>query len=139
MSDLSDACKVPCEPSKILTRHRVPFRADFGWIFGILPSLVVNCEVSVSADIGCIHRFSRQKTKKCGEKFTKCRVLGPKTSDFLDTNLRTFVAKPPYFVAKKSDVSDFPVVKGAKFPCSRFCDISGRGKAWWLPRPFSAR
>ena len=31
-----------------------------------------------------------------------------KTSDFFDTNLRTFEAKPPYFYLKKSDVSHLP-------------------------------
>ena len=31
-----------------------------------------------------------------------------KTSDFFDTNLRTFEAKPPYFCLKKSDVFLLP-------------------------------
>ena len=31
-----------------------------------------------------------------------------KTSDFFDTNLRTFEAKPPYFCPKKSDVLCLP-------------------------------
>ena len=60
--------------------------------------------------------FHGKKLKKCGGKFIKCRVLWPKTSDFLGTNLRTFHAKPPYFVAKKSDVSGFPAGNGAKIP-----------------------
>ena len=60
--------------------------------------------------------FHGKKLKKCGGKFIKCRVLWPKTSDFLGTNLRTFDAKPPYFVAKKSDVSGFPVGKCRKIP-----------------------
>ena len=42
--------------------------------------------------------------------------FGAKTSDFLGTNLRTFDAKPPYFVAKKSDVSGFPAGKCRKIP-----------------------
>ena len=60
--------------------------------------------------------FHGKKLKKCGGKFIKCRVLWPKTSDFLGTNLRTFHAKPPYFVAKKSDVSGFPAGNVAKIP-----------------------
>ena len=31
-----------------------------------------------------------------------------KTSDFFDTNIRTFEAKPPYFCPKKSDVLHLP-------------------------------
>ena len=42
--------------------------------------------------------------------------FGSKTSDFLDRNIRTFDAKPPYFVAKKSDVSGFPAGKCRKIP-----------------------
>ena len=60
--------------------------------------------------------FHGKKLKKCGGKFIECRVLWPKTSDFLGTNLRTFHAKPPYFVAKKSDVSGFPAGNVAKIP-----------------------
>ena len=107
--------------------------------FAVLLSNVANFVLSVCIDIGRIPRISRQKTKKCGEKFKKCRVLGPKTSDFLGTNLRTFDAKPPYFVAKKSDVSGFPAGNAAKSPCPRFCDISDQSRVWWLPRPFSGR
>ena len=107
MSDLFDACKVPCEPSKILTRHRVPFRADFGWIFGILPSLVVNYEVSVSADIGCIHRFSRKKTKKMRRKIYKMPCFRAK-------NIGLLGHKPPYFCCKTS------VLCGKEVRCFRF-------------------
>ena len=39
----ADACQKAFRPSKILTRHRVPFRADFGPNFIVLPSCVVNC------------------------------------------------------------------------------------------------
>ena len=55
----------------------------------------------------------RQKT--FGVQFT-CRVPGfavalfrkIKTSDFFDGNIRTFDAKHPYFVPKKSDVLQLP-------------------------------
>ena len=92
--------------------------------------------VWISADF---IRFCGKKLKKHGKKCRKMPYFGSKTSDFLDRNIRTFDAKPPYFVAKKSDVSGFPAGKCAEIPFSRFCDISVRGKAWWLPRPFSAR
>ena len=42
--------------------------------------------------------------------------FGAKTSDFLGTNIRTFHAKPPYFVAKKSEVSGFQPGNGTKIP-----------------------
>ena len=91
-----------------MTRHRVASRADFDRIFDVLLSCVVNFVILMCADIGRIHRILRQKTKKCGEKSGKSRVLGSKTSDFLGTNIRTFDVKHRYFVAKKSDVSVFP-------------------------------
>ena len=50
------------------------------------------------------------------QKIYKMPCFGAKTSDFLGTNLRTFDAKPPYFVAKKSDVSGFPAGKCRKIP-----------------------
>ena len=38
-----------------------------------------------------------------------CLLSGKcKTSDFFEANLRTFNAKPPYFLSKKSDVLHFP-------------------------------
>ena len=79
------------------------------------PMLPILCcrYVSISAEF---RGFRGKKLKKSGEKFKKCRVLGPKISDFLGTNLRTFDAKPPYFVAKKSDVSGFPAGNAAKIP-----------------------
>ena len=51
-----------------------------------------------------------------GKKCRKMPYFGSKTSDFLDRNIRTFDAKPPYFVAKKSDVSGFPAGNVAKIP-----------------------
>ena len=79
------------------------------------PMLPILCYryVSISAEfLG----FRGKKLKKAAKNSKKCRVLGPKTSDFLGTNLRTFDAKPPYFVAKKSDVSGFPAGNAAKIP-----------------------
>ena len=61
-------------------------------------------------------RFCGKKLKKHGKKCRKMPYFGSKTSDFLDRNIRTFDAKPPYFVAKKSDVSGFPAGNGAKIP-----------------------
>ena len=46
----------------------------------------------------------------------KMPCFGAKTSDFFEANLRTFDAKPPYFVAKKSDVFGFPAGKCRKIP-----------------------
>ena len=83
--------------------------------------------------------FAVTVLKKHGKIDTECRVWDSKTSDFSGTNIRTFDAKPPYFHAKKSDVSGFPVGNGAKIILPRFCDISVRGKTWWLSCPFSAR
>ena len=40
-SGLSNACWGCCEPSKILTRHRVPFRVIFGRNFRVLPFGVI--------------------------------------------------------------------------------------------------
>ena len=60
------------------------------------PMLPILCYqyVSISAEfLG----FRGKKLKKAAKNSKKCRVLGPKTSDFLGTNLRTFDAKPPYF------------------------------------------
>ena len=126
------------KPSKILTRHRVPSRAKFGWFLRILPSMGINCFDSIHAECGRIHRILRQKSHKTAKKHAKRPVLGQKTSDYFGINIRTFPSKPPYFVAKKSDVFGFPAEKRAETPFSRFCNISDRGKAWWLPRPFSA-
>ena len=61
-------------------------------------------------------RFCGKKLKKHGKKCRKMPYFGSKTSDFLDRNIRTFDAKPPYFVAKKSDVSGFPAGNVAKIP-----------------------
>ena len=126
------------KPSKILTRHRVPSRAKFGWFLRILPSMGINCFDSTHAECGRIHRILRQNLLKEQKKHAKRPVLGQKTSDYFGINIRTFPSKPPYFVAKKSDVFGFPAEKRAETPFSRFCNISGRGKAWWLSRPFSA-
>ena len=128
---------------KILTRHCVPFRAEFGRVLDILPYGYVNHEVWSLVDISRFRRFLRQITSKTRENVKKMPCFGAKTSDFLGTNLRTIDAKPPYFVAKKSDVFGFPAGKCRKklqySPLSRFCDIWSQGKSWWLPRPFSAR
>ena len=135
----SDICPKARKPSKILTRHRVPSRRDFGKIFTLLPSCVGIPLILILAANGWNHRILPQKLQKLRRKIHKMPCSGTKTSDFFDTNIRTFKAKHPYFVAKKSDVSAFPPGNGTKIPFSRFCDISGQGKAWWLPKPFSAR
>ena len=134
----SNVRKEGSKPSKILTRHRVPSRAKFGCFLRILPSMGINCFDSIHAECGRIHRILRQKSHKTAKKHAKRPVLGQKTSDYFGINIRTFPSKPPYFVAKKSDVFGFPAEKRAETPFSRFCNISDRGKAWWLPRPFSA-
>ena len=60
--------------------------------------------------------FRGKNLKNRAKKFTKSRLGEAKTSDFFDTNIRTFDAKHPYFVPKKSDVSCFPAENGAKMP-----------------------
>ena len=54
---------------------------------------------------------------------------GLKTSDFLDTNIRTFHHKHRNFVPKKSDVFHFPAGNGAKFRVFRILQYleSGQG------------
>ena len=79
------------------------------------PMLPISCCRYVSISVEFLG-FRGKKLKKAAKNSKKCRVLGPKTSDFLGTNLRTFDAKPPYFVAKKSDVSGFPAGNAAKIP-----------------------
>ena len=79
------------------------------------PMLPILCYRYVSISVEFLG-FRGKKLKKAAKNSKKCRVLGPKTSDFLGTNLRTFHAKPPYFVAKKSDVSGFPAGNVAKIP-----------------------
>ena len=47
-----------------------------------------------------------------------------KTSDFLDENIRTFGAKHPYFVPKKSDVLQLPDRMSFFFLQKKFLKIS---------------
>ena len=88
----------------------------------------INCFDSIHAECGRIHRILRQKSHKTAKKHAKRPVLGQKTSDYFGINIRTFPSKPPYFVAKKSDVFGFPAEKRAETPFSRFCNISDRGQ-----------
>ena len=108
--------QMSCEPSKILTRHRVTSRTDFGRFFSVLPSLVVIFQIRNALTSAEFFGFRGKNLKKQGKKFTKSRIGEAKTSDFFDTNIRTFDAKHPYFVPKKSDVSCFPAENGAKMP-----------------------
>ena len=48
------------------------------------------------------------------------------------SNLRTIGQRSPMFLVFRAEMT-----LKSSFPW--FCDIWGRGKAWWLPRPFSAR
>ena len=104
------------KPSKILTRHRVPSRAKFGWFFthfaihGYQLLRFDTCRMRPdSSDFAA-------KSPKRAKKHAKRPVLGQKTSDYFGINIRTFPSKPPYFVAKKSDVFGFPAEKRGKIP-----------------------
>ncbi|MCI7779692.1 MAG: hypothetical protein MR517_01275 [Bacteroidales bacterium] len=99
-----------------MTRHRIPFRVDFNRIFTILPSYVVNSMELIYVYISRKQRILRQNTSENASKNKKMPYFGAKTSDFLGTNIRTFHAKPPYFVAKKSEVSGFQPGNGTKIP-----------------------
>ena len=93
-----------------MTRHCVPFRADFGQFFAVLLSNVANFVLSVCIDIGRIPRISRQKTKKKRRKIQKMPCFRAK-------NIGLLGHKPPYFRCKTS------VLCGKEVRCFRF---SGR-------------
>ena len=106
------------EPSKILTRLRVPFRANFAAILDVLPCLDVKFKILMPAVFRIIKWFLRQNPSKTAKIAQKMPCFGAKTSDFFGKNIRTFHGKHPYFVAKKSDVSCFPAGNAAKIPLS---------------------
>ena len=120
------------EPSKILTRLRVPFRANFGAILDVLLFLDVKFKILMPAVFRIIKWFLRQNPSKTAKIALKMPCFGAKTSDFFGKNIRTLWPRSPMFPVFQPEMPP-------KSPFLQFCDIWTQGRSWWLSRPFSAR
>ena len=125
-------CQSGGEPSKILTRLRVSFRANFGRNWWVLPCCDAKCESQKSAFSEEFMEFCSKILQRQRKKRRKMPCFRAKTSGFLGTNFRTLWQRSPMFRVFRPEMSP-------KSPFLQFCDILTLGMPWWLPRPFSAR
>ena len=88
-------CQSGCEPSKILTRLRVSFRANFGRIWWVLPCCDAKCESQKSAFSVEFMEFCSKILQRQRKKRRKKPCFRAKTSGFFATNFRTFHDKHP--------------------------------------------
>ena len=88
-------CQSGCEPSKILTRLRVSFRANFGRNWWVLPRCDDKCESQKSAFSVEFMEFCSKILQRQRKKRRKKPCFRAKTSGFFATNFRTFHDKHP--------------------------------------------
>ena len=87
------------------------FQNEVGEDDSLVPHFTGNFEVLRHGKYGtfCLQTF--HSDQKQAQKASILPFGNTETSDFSHTNLRTFEAKPPYFLSKKSVLLEFPAEK----------------------------